>query len=808
MKSKNKYSKVVKNSKTTNSTRFDIAISTIIFIFLFLIDILSINIEFLSASIFYKNILDLLRIFNNSTFISQTFLTITVTFLSIFFAVYIVVVQIFRSRYPLEFIDNYFKQYLQAISYHFVINIIFGSVLLIISFNFVLSKLFYILHIIYCIYLFIKSYSKYNIFNPSKLINKYREKIIDCIDDNNLDESLITSCLNELRNYSEESLSKSEITVAKYIVNVYKDLILYFIENEVHIILCNKDNFEEIINDIEKKLLKAIISQMRLCINYNYMNHLEFTYRLLKQILELCINCDKVKAFNNFSDLIDNFFNYSINRENIVSARGVISLYGDLVKYIIEKEARDEWINILKDKIKYYSLMSSLHMNEKLLKSIFIAYFVFLDSCIKSKKNEIYDEIFDDVLMLLFNTVNNANANLLNFIKVLIISHTKSVVSTKNNQIINAYIDRISDIGQHAFNTNNKSLCIHILNTYQYISDKCDSENILKKLSDNKFDFALQSIYFEDNILSLFIPNYINLIQSNMKDMDTIEKVIDEYRQITIRSLYRNKASTVLFLLNKLNILINVFPKDKRIQQEKFLELYFDLLDTCIDMKSSENFHIVLDSFTTLFKQLDKDDKISEELGKQFIKNYENICSLCIVSKQIDFAISITHVLFHLPKKLDIISKKKSLYYDIIEILFKIGLEGIENNIDDIIRNVSDRLGWLGVYSIECQDVEVFKKIIEKAVVLINTCIDFKINEKTIIFVGTLFIVLGGYTCSNNKLLSYTNILIGKIKNIKRNNFLNNSIAIRQHQSDTWNKYMNNNAKRAMQHFYKMLDVS
>lgn len=155
------------------------------------------------------NIHDVLKDYlNPSSLISQTFLTITVTILTILFAVYFIVIQLFRSRYPLDFIDRYVKNNLLVIAYDYISNIFFGLLLIFLTLDLQITKLFYLYHIVFCLISFVKLYKNYRIFNPQEVINSYKSKIINCINCNEVQKNQIDIYLNELDNYSEESFKK------------------------------------------------------------------------------------------------------------------------------------------------------------------------------------------------------------------------------------------------------------------------------------------------------------------------------------------------------------------------------------------------------------------------------------------------------------------------------------------------------------------------------------------------------------------------------------------------------------------------
>lgn len=215
-------------------------------------------------------------------------------------------------------------------------------------------------------------------------------------------------------------------------------------------------------------------------------------------------------------------------------------------------------------------------------------------------------------------------------------------------------------------------------------------------------------------------------------------------------------------------------------------------------------FRLLLHKFTDLVKLLDKEKNISHDLYRLIVKVYENTGDIAISGKQVEYCINLNGTIVHLLKKLNEVARNKELYLELVEVLFQSGLKGIENNLDDLIRNVSNHLGWICKNAIDNNDRDKIKIILEKVSLLFNLSVDFGSDVRTTIFIGTLFIVLGGYSCSI-KNLGIRKLVISNIKNLKRRDLLNKSKMIRENQSITWDAVMNNDAKKNIEIFWAMI---
>lgn len=744
---------------------------------------------------------------NKSQDISSTFLPLMVTILSILFAILFVIIQLFKNRYPLNFIDNFVKNNFKLNFAIFTSNILFGMFLLVLNNDMLFSKIAYTLHTVFCIIVFINSFNIYKLFNPEKILNNYKERIIEKIDCNNLDKNYIIKVSKELHKYSEDSLAKNELSISYYIIDIYKSIILHFFANKDKLILNTANNREKDIADIEHNLFLLITIQMKYCVNYNYSNLLDEIQNELEDILINCIRCDKMNTFIKYTNIIDSFFIFCINREKFVFANNIVHVYGILANYLICKnDIRDEWIDLITEKFKQYCYTTNVHMSKNVLQMVYSEIFSFLGDCIKSNRRDLYDELFDDIIDLVNITLTKENYYIQNILKALIIEHTKKLLELNDINILENYITKMFDICDFAIETSNKDMCLHINSTYNYILKKTDDNNIIKIIEDKKYELTLKSITIYEDLVIYFIPNYINILMNNKNNTTKIEEVLNKFSYIIKRMLLRKSINILIFLIEELEKMCLIFNIRDKHQQEYILDVYEQCLLMSIDVKSSEKFHIILDKLNDLIKELDKNNLISNSLGNYILQIYKEIGKSSIYEKQIEFCITIIGSMQNFTKDINIFQLKSELFHSLLNNLFTLGVNAVENNMDDIIRNVSNSLGWIGLENANNKRFEYYKEVLNKSVNLINVCIDFNINDKTIIFIGTLFVVIGGCVLSSNN-LPYFSILLNKIKQIKDKKYLIKSAQLRKYESNAWNEYMDNNAKHYMQEFIRKLNA-
>lgn len=244
--------------------------------------------------------------------------------------------------------------------------------------------------------------------------------------------------------------------------------------------------------------------------------------------------------------------------------------------------------------------------------------------------------------------------------------------------------------------------------------------------------------------------------------------------------------------------------QQQRPQQESFIELFFSILHGSISINNREGFYLILDELFELIEKMDKENKISEGLMNYCISMFSTLIVRCVKEKQNELVFSIIERIISLHKNLSIILKKPKLQTVIIEALFQAGLDAVENHNEEVICNVSNHLGWVGKTAIENSNQERLTFILQKATVMFNISLDLDVNKKTIIFIGTLFIVLGGYINACKK--TYLPIILNEVRNLKDRSLLIKSKNLRLYESSKWNSLMGGNAKQNIEAFTKRFE--
>lgn len=732
-------------------------------------------------------------VFIPSKLLSQPITAIIAAIIAVIFAVYILLIQLFRNRYPIDFIDAIFKRRISNISYNYILNIIIGILLLIIDKELAISKIIYILHVFYCIGLFCKLFQDYRVFNIKKSLNDYKSKVIYQLENNCIDYVSLNKCLDELGKYSEDSFIKGELYTAKYISYIYQDLALHFLENINKSVLKGALSSEEI-EEIEKRIFISLLDQAKLSVHYDFKNYLRECYDIIHTILINTVKCDKVETFKNFIQLTDNFFGYNVFHKNSIIGIYTVALYGYIGNYIIKKNLREEWVRLIEEEFIVLCLASKIHLDNSILKAVFSEYISFLEDGIENGNEYIkYNMSFENLSKLYINLSGSCDDNSVsNYIQSVFRSHSAKILEMQPDQkkFLKDFINTIFNLGKSAFDNNNRNICLFVLSIFDHILEESQDTEILNLVSTHKYNLSLKAIYFNNDLAALFLPDYNKIIKESTSH-ETTKIVVTKYKELLYRTVIRKNNDLSLYFCNEINDLILFFSKEQKLEQIEFFNLYDYLLSFSVELGNEETFQLILHKYLDLIKSLDKEDRISIDLFNNIVETFDSASNKAIRDKQIDLCLSLNGAMADLLGKLNIVAKQKNLFVKSVEIIFQNGLKGIENDIDDVIRNASNHLGWVCKHAIDNNEREKVKFVLDKASSLFNICVEFEVNEKTVIFVGTLFIMLGGYSNSiNNPLVA--NYIYNSIKTLKKISLLNKSKLIREHESVTWDKFMKN----------------
>ena len=136
----------------------------------------------------------------------------------------------------------------------------------------------------------------------------------------------------------------------------------------------------------------------------------------------------------------------------------------------------------------------------------------------------------------------------------------------------------------------------------------------------------------------------------------------------------------------------------------------------------------------------------------------------------------------------------------VYQAIFYIGVDAVEKNQVLVIQRVSNVIGWLLYYSIKDFNGTNSNLLIDYAIQLYSLCFANNIETQTIVFVGTLFVIICSYCKFARKFNYYSNI-VNRLKLIKDSaKYIVISAQLRESMSDDWD-ILGKDPKKAMREF-------
>ena len=260
--------------------------------------------------------------------------------------------------------------------------------------------------------------------------------------------------------------------------------------------------------------------------------------------------------------------------------------------------------------------------------------------------------------------------------------------------------------------------------------------------------------------------------------------------------------------------------------QEKLFEICITILSRTVNIKNKKFIEITIGIIDDIVEQLDKDRKISDKFGKHII---EKISNIVISRSRIDEndAVSLICLLYGFiedGKEYNFIlsdnAKKKLLYKNIYNIgisciennkenavyknIYNIGISCIENNKENAVRTVSNTLGWCIIRSINKDNSDLTKYIIDRTIDLYRIAENMQVSEKTLIFIMTLFTTVGTYCCKQANYKPYLDEIMKVLKNVDYMR-IKTAIELRTNENTMWDNLYENNTKQLTNKFLEIL---
>lgn len=777
-----------------NQSKYKIFIFFILFYVVFLLVDIVIHLQ-------HINILFINNIIENTRKISEILLVVIVTVLGFLVAVHYVVFQVFRNRFPLKYLREVLVEEINYCAKHLFLIFIVAMLFIISKYDFTLSIIPYVSHIFFCLFYFINSIKNFAKMDNTILLDEYKKDVILSIKRKPLDVANLKRQINKINQLNEDSFSKQEIAVCYYNLNICEELNKHFIkERDGLVISGNSEEELKLINDI---FFSSILNSMRIAKTHKNDQYIEKAVSSLYKILKTCIECDKYNMFEALTDELNDYFSYNQVRNNIKPCLKILDLYNNLFDHVISNNKRDEWIELFKNLFRIYTLKSTIHIEDTIIKALCSSYFRSLEKLSEKDMLKYYEEHLDNLVSFIYQIVKDKTNSVDKYVQVILAAHTKMLIDRNDERYIIIFSRRIIKLCKFSIKYNYENLYFFLIIIIDNIIDEYHNDKIVQSLNETKFDLAIKVLNSENEITNVSLPNYQEQLDKVNYEIRTLTDIIEEFRVMFHRVLLKKDVGVLLLLLDRYINIINTLNQQQRKQQEELFKLFDSILHYSISINNREGFYVILDEFTETIESLDKENKISKGIINYCIELFSEMFSRCVRERHNELIFSCMGRVIHLHKSLNIVNRSTELQKSIIETLFQAGLDAIENHNEDIIRNVSNHLGWVGENAIKNSNSEILKFVLTKATTMYNISLDLEVNNKTVIFIGTLFIILGGCISANKP--AFLPLIRSHMNLLKDKSLLYKSRNLRLYESNNWNDIMNGNAKYHIEKFSKII---
>lgn len=714
-----------------------------------------------------------------------------ITMIGLLLAAYLVSLQYFRNRYPLNFIITQLQGRFTEVILISTSCLLIGKILSISHVDLALVYIGYLIHfILLCTYL-ISFYKKIVTFDIYSILEKKKSTLINNIkatnDDVPFSVNTLKAELYNLNQYFKDSVYNKEISICRHVVDIQSDVLFEFLIHKDQLIM--KHNLND--TEFERTIIDTLFKNMRLCqersegslieysltkvtnlgkklVKYTKNSFLKYILKKIKDFVMYCAEMELKNACISAIRSVYVIYHYSITNEDLEAQ----SLVGDCCTEMF-----------LYSDLERYDFIS-----EEIIISTFRVVYINFDKLNREKVKLLIDELFAYIKSYISNNPGKTRNDVILF-GLYNLTESKNM----NNAQIDVLLDNIIAVAKLAIRNHNRNLGMISLNVLEKFAYN------LKERSDKVYDAMCDMIgfalHFDAPYTFAFWP------QLDRVGYHYQPKLVEKIKHPIIYSITNKNTPGLVYFVNMLQNLLKELPVSHGLAQERAIEIFGEALGYSSQYKSDEMFHIIVSKLKDTLKMLNDKNRISESMVRCVLRMFNNIGRSINRPDYIEELARLTH---YLAKELNIFYKKSKLMLEYIEFLFDIGIHGIENEDLKLIRVASNFLGWTNYNAIKENNQNVFKDSLEKITSLYNHCALFNVSDNTVVFVGTSFIVLGASCVSLNK--QFLNQIRVSISTLERKELLSKSKILRELQNKCWDDVIGENAVASIRAFYSQIE--
>ena len=731
--------------------------------------------------------------------LSELIFSSLIGLVTIWISGYFILIQLYKNTYPMEIIEKNFLKKVKMILIYSILNILIGVLTLSLFNNYVVEIYYIILFVINVIVVFYYTYRINREFTINTYVDKYFKDLADSLEKENITKNDVDKSFKDFYKFFDECIIKDEYYVCN---NISEKIGLLFKNLIEH---CNKmllNNEEEMAEYIFEKIINSGMYQISYAKNSKTESLISNLFIQQEKNIKICIKIGKLDWFKKYIKQINLLSKEYKNNHNCILEE-LYELNMEIGKTLLEKE--DEWLDWFINEL--YNINISL---KYAFKNINLNYFgklltyVMVKNIEDNKNNNNKYKILIQVLEKYTYNITHINDN----IEDIVIYY-----SIYGNQLIgNECREQVRDFIEIITNKNNRTIdnekwnefILYYLNITMQEWTEDFGEINRKKIIDIVLELSLNNS--NCNYYS-FLPEYSKIIQVKKDEPKLMDEICDEFEELFIRLVINNNVNMFYIILRILKDSILTLKQNDRNAQEKLFDLYLGNLVRTVNIENKKFAELTISIIDDTIEELDRNRKISNQFGIYIIEAIADVAIYRSRIKEMN-VINVTNLLsdFLEEKKYNFIvsdNKRKELLYKSV---YNIGISCIENNMENALRNVSNRLGWFIIGSISNNDSPTLTHyLLDRTIDLFKIAKNMDISEKTLVFIMTLFTTVGTYCCKDARYKGYQNKILGIL--IKEDyGRIKTAIELRTKENNMWDKLFEGQTQSLTQKFLKELN--
>ena len=716
-----------------------------------------------------------------SSFVSIMYPTV-ITVAGFLITIYILFLEIYKDRYPLEHMQKKHFPNTQYYLYAIVYNVIVGCLVLCIGKGLISFVLFCATSLITIISILIFVSKS----NKLLMLTTYVEEFCNDIkEDFKINKSSVSSLtVKNIKSVLDECVTREEYHIVGVVVEETGEVFRGFLENSIAI-ANKKDNSSQTVLEAFNQIVDLNIFELELC---KTIKSSQLVNKIIVQQCKnlcFCIENYQIEWYRKYFEKYLKYL-YKIQNDNFTEIAKII--YGTF-PIVLQCLYKNDKFDCAEETIKEIDNLNTsvVRINKKANSKIYIRFLGgAVDYAIKKENDKLLDLLIGVVSEYLYALIKHSDSfgEIVEYYKWIF----DSVLNYSTEKAIVLYERCVDAFSYNSMQTSDLIECNMFC-----LSRLLDEDRKEKKNQEKFIEYHVDLLYQvskakEKYVGYLFFPEFESMILENQGSVDEIRKSTNYMRKILNQCILGDNIPLFYEFIQKINDILKKTKSQQKFVQEELLSLYFWLIHRTHQLVNKQFLEIAFFNFDTAIEILDNNKAISEDLGEYIINNLHDLCKRNMLSNAVS-SLDIIDMLSHLLLRDDpyyfVVTRNKTRKM-LYKTLFNIGTDCVENGFEDGVRSVSNALGWLIIDSIKRGNDDLTSYAIARVSELYSIATTMQISHKTRMFMLTLFPTVGAYCCKSRGYSKYCNRIIEAIKSECTKN-VETAVRLRTSENDMWN---------------------